>query len=243
MASSYSTLVNHPVIANNPEESFHQRVVPGNAQASWLHERLTVAVPNTSGIMPPLAQQQTPDWTLNKDLYIAKITQWINEGAKDIFGNPAPQVGTNLPPQVYGLAIFPHGDTTNLYSRNPDAPNGIGEILVPAGLVDVWVFAVDDNAGVNQFSSISIKSSTSVSDFANAQEVQCAIAGPTNSFDFVNAPATFYYKATLDLTGISSGQVLFLRSYINDGVQPSLTEIPNSNSSYFWYLLFSLKIQ
>jgi hypothetical protein len=66
MASSYNTLVNHPVIANNPEESFHLRVVPGNAQASWLHERLTVAVPNTSGIMPPLAQQQTPDWTLNK---------------------------------------------------------------------------------------------------------------------------------------------------------------------------------
>jgi hypothetical protein len=148
-----------------------------------------------------------------------------------------------LPPQVYGLAIFPHGDTTALYPRNPDTPNGIGEIMVPAGLVDVWIFAVDDNAGVNQFASISLKRSNSVNDFSNAVEVPFVLDGPTNSFDFVNSPAPFYYKATLDLTGTPSGQVLFLRTYLNDGVQASLTEIPNGNSSYFWYLLFSLKVQ
>jgi hypothetical protein len=125
IASSYNSLVNQPVIANNPANSFVHRVVPGNVSSSWLHERMTTFVENTSGIMP-LTTEPTSDWDANKEMYISKIVQWINDGAKDMFGNPAPPADANMPPQLYGLAVFPHNNTTSPYPRDENNPFGLG---------------------------------------------------------------------------------------------------------------------
>lgn len=242
ITSSYNSLVNQPVIANDPANSFVHRVVPGNAQASWLHERLTTFVENTSGIMP-LTTEPTSDWNARRDFYIQKITDWINTGAKDMYGNPAPSSSANTPPVVYGLAIYPHNNTTTPYTRNPDSPFGIGEIMVPATLVDVWILPFDDNAGVNQFASANLRMSSEVLDFTQAATTPFSLAGPITANDFGDDPNQFYYKATLDLSGLAPGSVHFLRTLVDDGVQAVATEIPNDGSAYFWYLLFSIKIQ
>ena len=60
--------------------------------------------------------------------------------------------------------------------------------------------------------------------------------------DFNDGPQSFYYKATVDLSALESGDSQYLRLYMNDGVQTGLTEVPNSSSNYFWFLLMSLKI-
>jgi hypothetical protein len=241
LASSYNSLVHHPVIANNPQNSFSYRVVPGNAGASWLHERLTVDVENTTGIMPAVVDV-TSDWDQYSALYIEKVTAWINDGAKDMFGNNAPPLGTNAPPLVYGLVVFPTGNTTDPYPREENSIYGIGSILVPATTVDIYVLPYDDIALQTGFATVDGKLSESVSDFNGATNFSFGLTTPLTAMDFNDGSQTFYYKATVDLSALESGSSQYLRVYMNDGVQSGLTEVPNNSSNYFWFLLMSLKI-
>jgi hypothetical protein len=240
IGSAYNSLVNHPVISNNQDTSFVYRVVPYNSAESWLHERLTVDVPNTSGRMP--LEFGDSDWPDNDDYYIQKITEWINTGAKDMYGNPAPAVNANTPPLVYGLVVYPHNNTTTPYTREEDSPYGIGGFEVPNGLVDVWILPYDDNAGVNLFESISLKASQSATDYSSFIPGTFSLQTPIAGYDFNDNPQMLYYKCTLDLSTANAGETWYLRSYLDDGIQTSLTEVPNNSSQPFWYLLFSLKI-
>jgi len=239
IASAYNSLVNHPVIANDQLGSFEHRVVPGNADASFLHERLYTFVPNTSGIMP--LETNGTDWPQNGTLYKQKITEWINAGAPDIYGNPAPSSEINSPPVVYGLAIFPQNNTTNPYPREVDSPYGIGAIEVASSIVDVWILPFDDNAGINQFNSITLKTSSSATNFNSPSSVPFLLSTPISALDFGNNANPFYYKASLDLSSYMPG-TYYLRVYLNDGVQSTLTELPNNSSTPFWYLIYSIKI-
>ncbi|MFM9984087.1 MAG: hypothetical protein ACKVOK_02590 [Flavobacteriales bacterium] len=241
ISSAYNSLVNHPVISNNPGNTFEYRVVPFNSAESWLHERLTVNVENTSGMMP--LEFGDSDWPENNDYYIQKITDWINSGAKDMYGNPAPSANANTPPLVYGMVVYPHNNTTTPYTREVDSPYGIGGFEVPNDLVDVWILPYDDNAGVNQFESISLKASASATDFGTFIPGTFSLQTPIAGYDFNNEPQSLYYKCTLDLSTATPGETWYMRCYVDDGVQTNITEIPNNSSQPFWYLLFSLKIQ
>ena len=84
--STYNTLVDQPVIKNDPQGSFNYRVVPGNAEASQLMARLTYDIDGNSGVMP-LVIEPDSDWAVNKETHIQNIRSWINDGAKDVFGN------------------------------------------------------------------------------------------------------------------------------------------------------------
>ncbi|MBR9922014.1 MAG: hypothetical protein GYB31_14330 [Bacteroidetes bacterium] len=78
--STYNTLVNHPVIKNDPENSFTYRVVPGNAESSQIIARLTYDIDGNSGVMP-LALEPDSDYPENKESYINNLRTWINAGA------------------------------------------------------------------------------------------------------------------------------------------------------------------
>lgn len=82
IGSTYNTLVNHPVIKNDPQGSFTYRVVPGDAGRSLLIARLTYDIDGNSGVMP-LVVEPGSDWYEKKDEYIDHIKTWINEGAKE----------------------------------------------------------------------------------------------------------------------------------------------------------------
>lgn len=84
--STYNTLVNAPIIKNDPQNNFQFRVVKGNVAASQLMARLTYDIDGNSGIMP-LALEPDSDWEEKKDIYIQNIQDWIAGGAKDVFGN------------------------------------------------------------------------------------------------------------------------------------------------------------
>lgn len=100
IASAYNTLLYQPVIKNNPAGTFLYRVVPGNAQASVLHERVVRDIDGISGIMP-LAVDPGSDWPSRKSTYIDAIVAWINAGAKDMFGNPPGNGPAN--PKIQGV--------------------------------------------------------------------------------------------------------------------------------------------
>jgi hypothetical protein len=103
--SSYNTMVYQPVIKNNPAGSFVHRVVPGNAQASVLHERVVRDIDGISGIMP-LSVDPNSDWPTRKSTYINAIAAWINAGAKDMFGNPPASGPAN--PRIQGVVFGEH---------------------------------------------------------------------------------------------------------------------------------------
>ena len=81
LESTYNTLVNHPVIKNDPANSFTFRVVPGDVDASQLVARLTYDIDGNSGIMP-LALEPDSDYTAKKEEYIQNVKDWIAGGAQ-----------------------------------------------------------------------------------------------------------------------------------------------------------------
>src|SRR5690606_35003009 len=126
-----------PVLTNDQNNTFTYRVQPGNAALSLMHERLLIALPNTTGIMPAVS---SPDWVANKTNYITAIKDWINDGALDMYGN-APEIG-NPNPFVAGFQAYADGSTTTSYAR----ANGTGvlPIEIPQGNVDLW-FSINDD--------------------------------------------------------------------------------------------------
>ena len=84
--SSYNTLVNHPIIKNDPQNSFSVRVLPGDIAASQLVTRLEKDIDDNSGIMP-LVIEPDSDWPEKREEYIQNIKDWIAAGAKDALGN------------------------------------------------------------------------------------------------------------------------------------------------------------
>lgn len=239
ISSAYNSLVLHPVIANDPANSFEFRVVPGDANASFLHERLTAFVENTSGMMP-LAIVEGSDWPANDDAYIAAITHWIQTGAKDMFGQP-PSAG-NLEPQVSGLLAFPQGNTTQAYPRGDDA--GVQPIEVPAGQVDLWFAFSDESTPSTELTVNQYKLATSGASFPMIPGAPLVTGVQINGPDFGNSTTTFTHRAALDLSTYAPGTLLFVRAYVNDGDHTDPTEIPNDGTEspmldYFTLLITS----
>lgn len=239
IASSYNTLVNHPGISNDFNNSYPTRVVPGNSATSLLYARLMTELPNSSGIMP-LVTNPGSDWPSNAVNYIQLVKNWIDGGAKDMFGN-APGNGTaDLPPQADGLAVFPPGDTTNPYPRADGI--GITPIVVPAAMVDVWLRVTDDNT-VQSSVNGQMKFATSSNALGVAPSLPFVTSSQITALDFSDNPSTFSHRATIDLTGIPSGTSVYLRVILNDGVQTMPSEIPNPGSSDVIQAIFILKTQ
>lgn len=241
VSSSYNTLVNHPVISNNAAFSFEHRVVPGNVTASLLYERMTNEIPNSSGIMP-LVVDPGSDWNSRKTEYLAAIAAWINAGAPDMFGNLPLSGAADFPPVVEGLLAFPAGSTSVAFERDPES-EAITPILVTAAPVDLWFAVVDDNTAPTAMDINELRWSQTINGLENAAPVMLSTAQNINGPGFVGGSVSYYHRATVDLTGMQSGTVLFLRTRFDDGVQSSPTDIPNEGSNAVVTSLFTLQVQ
>lgn len=240
ISSSYNSLVNHPVISNDAGFNFVYRVVPGSASQSLLHERLINDIPNSSGIMP-LVVDENSDWNDLSSSYISAIVDWINGGAPDMFGNMPGGAESDLPPRVEGLMVFPEGNTSTPYERDEDGI-GITPILVEAATIDVWVYVTDDetapqNLGVNE-----LRYAENVDGLDSAPANLFITGSNVNGLDFSNSPVNFLHKATIDLTGVASGTTFFLRTYFDDGVQGNVTAIPNASSNEIITSIFVIRV-
>ena len=238
VGSSWNTLVNHPVIANDAEMSFNRRVVPGSISSSFLYERLTVDIPNTSGMMP-LEVDEDSDFEERREEYLDAIAQWIQAGAPDINGNTAPAEGASLPPQIHGFAAFPPTIASGVYER-AEGP-GIQPVLVDPVAIQVFAAITDDQV---QPTALDVSWAIGI-DVADAD---AAAAGG----DFGPAPFTFdaptfsgstesySLSAEIDLTGYAPGTELTLQIRANDGDAESRS--PLTDSPEFIQLLYRLRI-
>lgn len=234
--SSYNTLVYQPLISNDASGTFTYRVLPGDANMSILHERLINFIPNSSGIMP-LSVDPGSDWDQKETTYIQNITNWINNGALDIYGN-APTAG-NLQPEGVGVAVFSSGSTSNPYGRTGGSETPIG---VPAGSVDVWFAISDDVTSANQMQFNQYKLHTSPYDFSTVAYGSLQILPPIVEDDFWGASVSYTHKVTLNLSNYSVGTYLYLRAYVQDPDHLNPVEFPNDGSSELMLGYFTLKI-
>ena len=234
--SSYNSLVYQPPIKNDINNSFNYRVEPGNSLQSVLYHRLIVDIDGISGIMP---LESEDDWDNNKDEYIQNIKDWIDQGAKDMFGN-SPSLPNDIP-LGRGMVVFNTGQTTNPFSRDAS-----GSVLISNSLnsVDVWFSVVDDVMQANNLSYNKLKKSTNLFNFNDIPEENLEVYNtPINQLGYYSSSNNeeYYHKYTLDLTSYNIGDIIYLKIYVKDDVNP-VTEIPSNGSPFTFLRHFTIKI-
>ena len=239
--SSYNSLVYQPVIKNDINNSFSYRVEPGNSSKSVLYHRLIVDIDGISGIMP-LSAEYNPEhyWYDNEEEYINNIKDWIDNGAKDIFGN-SPQSPNDIP-LGRGMVVFAGGQLNNPINRNSQN----GTVLISNNLdsVDLWFSITDDLLSSNQLSYNKIKISNSLHNFINISESDLVVLNnPISEVGFFSTVSleSFFHKFTLDLASYNIGDIIYVKVYVKDNVNP-ITEIPNNGSPFSFIQYFSLTI-
>ncbi len=235
MYSAYNTLVYQPTISNNNSNTFTYRVLPGNADLSILHERLVNFL--GSGIMP-LSVDPGSDWISRKASYIQSITNWINNGAIDMYGS-APSEG-NLHPEVIGLVGFLSGDTTTAYSRISGSSSPIG--VLAHNVVDFWFAIADDETSPSQMQFNQYKLNTTPYDFSTNFDGTLQIESPIIEDDFWGTAVAFTHKATIDLSAYPVGSYIYVRAYLQDADHLTPVEVPNDGSSELMLSYFTIKI-
>lgn len=240
ISSSYNTLVNHAVIANNAQFSFEYRVVPGNVSASLLYERLTNEIENTSGMMP-LVVDADSDWDAERNNYLAALSAWINAGAPDMFGNVPGSGSVDFPPTIEGVLVFPAGNTSAPYQRDPESV-GVSPILVPASTVDIWVAVTDDNTAPQNMAVNELQIANTVESLPNAAPLSFVSGASITAPGFTTESITYWHKASVNLSAYPAGTTLFLRTTFDDGEQAQPTQLPNTGSNAVITALFTLQI-
>ena len=225
--SSYNTLVYHPILKNNLDETFTYRVAPGDTVNSVLHERLTnCCFVNTNDRMP---QDNIGNALPQEDL--DKVANWILDDAKDITGT-VPNEPNNLPNIKYYYVTNNTYDST--YSDNREDGVFYKPFLMPANEQVNFIFRVtDDNTNVGAMLINELSISEYQDDFNNSINVISQV------FD-----SNYHvWILTFDTSILVVGETYFLRYTINDGVNAANTTYPNNQTSYVYKSMWSFTVQ
>jgi hypothetical protein len=234
--SSYNSMVNHLGISNDANNSYTYRVEPGNSSSSLLWARLTIDIPNTSGMMPAVVDTGS-DWNENKTVYLQMIKDWIDNGAPDTYGNKPNDA--NLQPQVTGIMVFPAGNTSNPFPRVGGAQNPIS---IGNSQVDVWMSFSDDLSDPADFKLTMLKSSYDLYDYTAAKEYTLSKATSISGNDFYGNTATFTHKTSVEFPTDTVGTYIYLRALLQDESQQDTTQMPSNGTNDIIRSYFTLKI-
>lgn len=244
--SSYSTLVFHPVKKNFPIDPVPYRVTPGDPAQSMIYRRITEHNPPNFERMPSSGNELPAD-------QIALVRNWIEDGARDIYGNMPSQ--SSVQPSCFGLAAFlPQSSDFRVdtirgsFAFNP--------FLAPAGEeLRIWFMLLDatpagDTIFGNELTYNKIKLSTNAIDFSNAVEldmenplipelIYSAFSQP------LNFPLPFYQNVTFNPAdyGFTTGDLVYMRIYVKDSDHTEPTEIPGAGAQIYLQSYFAFSIQ
>ena len=232
--SSYSTMVYQPVIKNNATYSFKYRVKPGDYKMSWLHEKVVTDDPIISRMpvnLPALSAGE-----------VKAIRRWIEEGAKDMFGNSPSS--PNYEPVFYGMAAF--ATVANVEIRIDTLRSGV--ITNPFALpqkvpgqnititdADIWFGMVDrgeDSTTVDQFQINELMISDKMDDFTNAKIVKATYSATPKVVPNFSGRNTgyFFWKVKINPQDFQKDKVYYMRYKVSDGKQKNPTIQPNNSS-------------
>lgn len=232
--SSYNTMVSQPIIKQDEMNPLTARVTPGNASTSMLVRRLKIDLNDNSGIMPLLTEPGS-DWPTKKDEYIQNVETWINNGALNQNGQVP--TASNFPVQLRGIVAKVNG---NLVSRS----GSYKSLNIPSGAssVEIWVAFEDDGLSPDQLTNTKVDMSIMANDFDSTNMTNLTYSSaPVVAKGYFGDDESFYHKATLSLAGWQSGDVIWIRTHVSDGVNSS--EAPNDNSLFRAKEYATLKLQ
>lgn len=215
--STYASLVYHPVIKNDDNNSFDFRVVPGDADASWLMRRVTVD--DVLGKMPLYAPSLS-------DEEVENIRKWINNGAQDILGTS----GTvpNLPPTFLGFAAY--DQNLSRIDRNRIAGPASPFVLPMGTSMTLAIVISDDSTSTLNLKNQRVDFTFSKDDYSQATSLLLTY--------FSQGVVT----ATVDANNFLSDTTIYFRYYGEDEKGASLT-MPEANSPYYFKDVLSFIIQ
>lgn len=240
--SAYNTLVYHPVIKNDEDESFTYRVIPGNLSKSWLHERITTE-DETLGRMPLY------DSLTNSE--IAAINKWIEDGAQDVMGFSAILPVFTSPATSGFLAYLNDTVGERLDENRADI---VSPILLPDNeTIEIWFGVYDFDADSNfawgnalTYNKARISSEGyNVTDYdeytMEVEPVGTPFIGPLYWDDTYT---TYYYQHfTFNTADYTPGKIYFIRFYVQDDEHAFPTEIPDDGYNPYLMTYFSFIVQ
>ena len=244
--SSYSTLVLHGVTKNFPTNPVPYRVTPGDPSQSMLYRRITEHNPPNFERMPSSGNPLP-------DNLIELIKNWIEDGARDIYGNLPSQ--TSSQPTSYGVAAFlPNNNDMRVDTIR--GSNIFNPFLAPEGEeLELWFLYLDvtennDTIFGNGLSYNKIKLSTNPFDFSNAVELDMTVPVLPNMLaSAYSQPLGFTVPYYQNVTfkpedhGFEVGDVVYMRTYVQDSDHSNPTEIPQTESQVNILTYFAFSIQ
>lgn len=228
--SAYNTLLYAPVIKNDDDGTYTYRVVPGDTAFSWLHERITTD-DEILGRMP-----------LYDTLYPEereKITEWILNGAPDVFGQ-TPTLA-DFQPTTYGFIVY---DTdTNGMRYDTLRADFASPVQIPIGTTAQFWFGIYDidEYGVGQFPSSFQQNTIKISQdlFMNTGITELEFELTPDFYPYYGPvyydpaiPVPYWHYFTINTADFEPNKVYFMRANIQDNAHDFVTEIPDYSQLY-----------
>ncbi len=230
--SSYNTLVYHSVVKNDPNGSYQYRVKPGSLSESIMWLRLNQDIDGFSGIMP-LDADYNPEstWNANEAEHLSNISEWITNGALDMFGNPPNN--NDQQPGIYGIYATADGSPCEVSDR----------IYIPLGSnqISVWFALNDKETAPQNYDYTKVKMSGRI-DFVDTlmTEYQLQTLGAAQTHDgFLGDPVDYQHKFDFNASGFQADSTYYLRVFVKDPMQADTTQIPQESSQFYIKKLFS----
>jgi len=250
--SAYNTLVYQPIVKNydlinNGREPLSYRVTPFEPDQSMLWKRIS------EHFLPNFERMPSSGNPLSQD-EIDMVKNWIDDGAKDIFGN-VPELSSPQP-GVYGVAAFlPEQNNLRVDTFRIDDFTYNPFVTAADEEMEMWFLVVDMDVDQNyvlgnEMMYNKIQFSDKLYDFSNAVELDLEVPlvpNMINSFfsEYSDQPLPYYHKINFKPTdyGFGSGDVVYMRIFVQDADHDTPTENPNSASPIFLIQYFAFVIQ
>ncbi|MEP7128967.1 MAG: hypothetical protein ABI729_08870 [Chitinophagales bacterium] len=230
--SAYNTLVLAPVLKYTDDSLFTYRVVPGDTTLSWLWYRLNTT-DATLGRMP-----------LYDTLFPAqreKISQWILDGAPDLFGN-SPSIPT-YQPTLYGIvAYLPDQNDYRVDTLRGGITTNPFMVTQNTNL-KIWIGIYDDITLPFQFTFNKVKFSTDPFDWDDALEVQLQSQLLPHIEQLFAIDLPFYLYCTVNTSAFELNDIVYIRAYVQDEDHATPTEIPEDGSQIYIQTYCSFVVQ
>ena len=108
--------------------------------------------------------------------------------------------------------------------------------------MDLWFSVSDDVLTSNQLTYNKVKFSTSLFNFNSLISHDLnVLSNPISQIGFYSSNEDYFHKYNFDLSSYNPGDVIYLKIYVQDNVNP-ITEIPNNGSPFVLIKHFSLTI-
>lgn len=231
--SAYSTLVYHPIIKNNADSTFQFRVIPFNKTKSVLYERLTnCCFVNQDDRMP----QDNIGVPLESS-HIQNIAAWIDNGAKDIFGQ-LPSYPNREPNIGFYLAVNTDFLNPIIYSNTRIDGIYYNPFIMPDN-TDFYIAieVSDDSTATNALLYNKFKMSHEPDNFSPS-----APGYKEYTATYFQNGGNEYYLALINSGDFVTDSTVYFRYFVNDGDHQQNTFFPRDENIIQYKTFYSFYV-